>query len=331
MKASVVVPAYNAESTIGKCLGSLVRQSISRDAYEIIVVDDGSTDATPEIVAQYGVRLVRQPNRGPAAARNAGAQVARGELLLFTDADCEPAPDWIEILCGAFADPSVAGAKGTYRTHQHGLVPRFVQVEYEEKYERMKRWKWIDFVDTYSAAYRRDLFLAHGGFDTRFPSASVEDQEFSFRLAERGHHLVFVPRAIVYHQHPLSLAIYARRKYLIGYWKVLLLLRHPSKAVRDSHTPQSLKVQVALIGLLALSLLGTLANNAFWWAGASLTLLLLLSTLRFCLRAVHRDRSVALVAPCLLLLRAASLTVGLVAGCLALMVGDGPRPWAKSR
>ena len=326
MKASVVVPAYNAENTIGKCLDSLARQSISRSEYEIIVVDDGSTDATPEIVARYEVRLIRQPNRGPAAARNAGAQVARGELLLFTDADCEPAPDWIEMLCGAFTDPSVAGAKGTYRTHQHGLVPRFVQVEYEEKYELMKRWKWIDFVDTYSAAYRCDLFLTHGGFDTRFPSASVEDQEFSFRLAERGHRLIFVPRAIVYHQHPPSLASYARRKYFIGYWKMFLLLRHPSKAVTDSHTPQILKIQVALIGLLALSLLATLADGVFWWAAASLAMLLLLSTLSFCLHAVRRDRSVALVAPFLLLVRAASLTVGLVVGCLALLVGYRLKP-----
>ena len=104
----------------------------------------------------------------------------------------------------------------------------------------------IDFVDTYSAAYRRDIFLANGGFDSTFPTASVEDQEFSFRLAEKGYRLVFVPAAKVFHRHNHTLSAYIRRKFLIGYWKVLVTRRHPGRAVRDSHTPQALKLQMGL-------------------------------------------------------------------------------------
>jgi hypothetical protein len=151
---SVIVPAYNAEATLGDCLAAL--------------------------------QLIRQPNAGPAAARNRGVQAARGEILLFTDADCAPTPDWIERLTEPFRAPEVAGAKGVYRTRQRELVARFVQLEYEDKYARMSRQDRIDFVDTYSAAYRRDVFLANGGFDALFPAASVEDQEFSFRLARKG-------------------------------------------------------------------------------------------------------------------------------------------------
>ena len=77
-------------------------------------------------------------------------------------------------------------------------VPRFTQLEYEDRYDRMAGVESIDFVDTYSAAYRRDIFLANGGFDRTFPTASVEDQEFSFRLTEKGYRLVFVPSAKVY-------------------------------------------------------------------------------------------------------------------------------------
>ncbi len=104
----------------------------------------------------------------------------------------------------------------------------------------------IDFVDTYSAAYRREVFLANGGFDTIFPTASVEDQELSFRLAEKGYRLVFVPAARVYHRHNPTLRAYVRRKFYIGYWKALLAAWHPARMVRDSHTPQTLKVQMAL-------------------------------------------------------------------------------------
>ncbi len=148
-------------------------------------------------------------------------------------------PGWIAALAAPFADERVAGAKGAYLTRQRGAVPRFTQLEYEDRYDRMAGAETIDFVDTYSAAYRRDVFLANGGFDPAFPID--EDQEFSFRLAEKGYRLVFVPEAKVYHRHNPTLRAYIRRKFLIGYWKVLVARRHPGRAVKDSHTPQTLK------------------------------------------------------------------------------------------
>ena len=93
--------------------------------------------------------MLSQANAGPAAARNYGARLARGAILLFTDADCAPAPDWAERMLAPFADPTVAGAKGEYRTHQRELVARFVQQEYQDRYDRMTGQPQIDFVDTY--------------------------------------------------------------------------------------------------------------------------------------------------------------------------------------
>ncbi|MBI2467114.1 MAG: glycosyltransferase family 2 protein [Candidatus Rokubacteria bacterium] len=91
--ASVVIPAYDAEATLPACLAALARQSLAPERFEVIVVDDGSTDATAQVAERAGVRVVRLPaNAGPAAARNRGAQAARGEVLVFTDADCEPTP-----------------------------------------------------------------------------------------------------------------------------------------------------------------------------------------------------------------------------------------------
>ena len=219
------------------------------EPHEIIVVDDGSNDDTVEIAHRAGVTCFTIPPSGPAAARNYGAQRARGEILLFTDADCVPAMTWAAELSSVFRDRSIAGAKGVYKTSQAGLTPRFVQAEYASKYERMARQPSIDFIDTYSAAYRRDVFLANGGFDIAFPAPSVEDQEFSFRLAKKGYRLVFVPKAVVYHQHDLTWREYATRKFWIGYWKAILLRRHPEKAFGDSHTPPSQRWQIALLAL----------------------------------------------------------------------------------
>ncbi len=314
MEFSVVVPARNAARTIGACLQGLLEQSVSRDRYEVIVVDDGSADGTDQVVERSGVTLIAQSGQGAAAARNRGASVAQGDILLFTDADCVPEANWVAEMARSFEDQEVVGVKGVYRTRQTRFIPRFVQCEYEERYERMAKQRWIDFIDTYSAGYRREVFLAGGGFDTRYPNPSVEDQEFSFRLAERGHKMVFNPRAVVYHEHPQTLAAYFRRKFNIGYWKVKVLRRHPGKAVRDSHTPQTVKVQMGL-ALVLLPLLALLFVRTLFCSLFLLTVLLFLVTaLPFTVRAWRSDPVVGLWSPPLLFVRALALGLGMVKG-----------------
>jgi glycosyltransferase involved in cell wall biosynthesis len=316
---SVIVPARNSAATLPACLRAL--QSQSYPPAEIIVVDDGSTDGTAGIAHQFGVTVLTQAHSGPAAARNRGAQQARGELLLFTDADCAPAPDWIEQLIEPFKDPTIHVTKGTYRTRQPELAARFVQQEYQDRYDRMAGRPEIDFVDTYSAAYRRQVFAKTGGFDERFRVGQHEDIEFSFRLAGLGYRMVFVPQAVVYHRHKDSLAGYARRKYLVGFTKAFVTVRYPGKLISDSHTPPVLKLQMGLAGLGSLLLLGgallrrrdLLAGGGVAWLG------LIASGLPFYYKIGRRDPAVLAVAPLLLSLRAWVLGVGFLVGNLALL------------
>lgn len=311
---SVIVPAYNAAATIAECMAALSNQSMPQSEYEVIVVDDGSTDNTGAIAARYGARVLRQANSGPAAARNKGIAEARGAVILFTDADCAPAPDWIQEMVAPLDDPQIEGSKGVYRTRQENLTARFIQVEYEDRYDHTARHKYVDFIDTYAAGYRRDLLVASGGFNTSFPLASVEDQELSFRLASAGHKMVFNSRAEVYHRHPESWLTYAQRKYKIGYWKTLVLRLHPSKAWRDSHTPWNLKVQMLLAALSApLTLLSFFARPFLWLLGVTLGAFAL-SAIPFVAKAWRRDRPLALLCLPVLYMRAWSLGVGLVAG-----------------
>lgn len=327
MRASVVVPVYNGEAILVRCLDALASQTIPHSDYEIIVVDDGSTDATSRIVDDWhalhpsvNIRLIRQENAGPAAARNRGATEAGAPLLFFTDADCAPERDWIEQMVLAFATADVAGAKGVYLSDQKGLVPRFVQAEYEDRYDRMRGRERIDFVDTYSAGYRRDIFLENGGFDPIFPTASVEDQEFSFRLAEKGYRLVFAPEARVRHIHDESLREYARRKYLIGYWKALVTRRYPQRIVRDSHTPQVLKAQIVtaagLIAVVAASLVAIRIARlrVAWRLLSAFTALFMVLSTPFLIKLAQRSWKLALAGPFLLFLRALALGGGYLVG-----------------
>jgi glycosyltransferase involved in cell wall biosynthesis len=258
LEASVIVPARNAARTLGPCLESLLAQKAPGKTFEIIVVDDGSVDDTAAVARRYPVLCLSQPRMGPAGARNVGVRNARGGIVLFIDADCQAAPDWLVQMLKPFADPSVSGAKGSYRTRQREWVARVVQAEYEGKYRYMRKSRQVDFIDTYSAGFRKDIFSWAGGYDTSFPYPSVEDQEFSFRLARAGCRMVFNPDAVVYHLHADSLGTYFRKKFRIGYWKVRVLRRHPGKLWRDSHTPQILKAEMVLAmtavscGMLAL-------------------------------------------------------------------------------
>lgn len=312
---SIIIPTFNGASRIDNCLDALLKQqTVDRDV-EILVVNDGSTDNTADMVTRYsGIRLVSQANAGPAAARNRGASEARGTIILFTDDDCVPLSNWLDAMIKPFDDPEVVGAKGVYRTRQKSLVARFVQVEYEDRYRMMADLDSIDFIDTYSAAFRRDRFLEMTGYDTSFPVACAEDVELSYRMSARGWKMKFVPAAIVYHTHPDTLWQYLKKKYKFAFWRVLAVRKNPSKAVKDSHTPQLMKLQL----LFAPAFLVAAAFDLVVWPAIPASVLVfaafLLSTLPFALRALGKDPIVGLLAPALLAARSCAQLLGVSAG-----------------
>ncbi len=312
--ASIIIPTFNGAARIGNCLDSLVKQTAGRNV-EILVVDDGSTDNTPNVVRGYSsVRLITQANAGPASARNRGAMEARGKILLFTDDDCVPMPDWLEAMLGPFKDQEVVGAKGVYRTHQRSLAARFVQIEYEDKYRLMAGLPSIDFIDTYSAAFRRDRFLEMTGYDTSFPVACAEDIELSYRMSARGWKMKFVPAAIVYHTHPDTLSRYLKKKYKFAFWRMLAVRKNPSKGVKDSHTPQIMKVQLLFAPALLLAVVFDLAARPAVPVSALVLLSFLLTTLPFTLRAIRKDAIIGILSPLLLAARACAQVLGVAAG-----------------
>lgn len=330
LAATVIIPARDAAHTIGQAVRAIRGQTCPDGrGVEVVVVDDGSLDGTAEVARAAGARVLPAGGDGPARARNLGLAEAATPLVIFTDADCAARPGFVAALLAPFDDPAVGGAKGAYETEQRGLVPRFVQQEYEERYARMARRPSIDFIDTYAAAYRRDLLLAVGGFDERYRRPSTEDQELSFRVAATGARLVFVPGARVSHLHAATLGAYALKKAKIGHFKVATLRRHPGKAVDDAHTPASLKLQVALAPLVLLTpaawlvarlLLPTLPAEAALVAAlvaVAPAAAFALTTLPLWLRCLARDWPAGLAAPGLIAVRALALGVGLATGLLA--------------
>lgn len=324
---SVVVPAYQAADVMGACVRALAQQSLPRSCYEILVVDDGSTDETAARARAAGAdRVLAIPHGGPAAARNAGIEAARGAILLFTDADCIPAPDWLLQMTAPFETSGVSGVKGVYRTEQQEVVARLAQCEFEERYDLLARQETIDFVDTYAAAFRRSALDEVGTFDVAFTQANNEDVDLSYRLAEAGHRLVFNRKALVYHRHPASWWRYLRVKARRGYWRMMVYRIHPGKVLRDSYTPQTLKLQV-LLALLALGCGGLgFLWPAFLW-GALLSLAGIgLSALPLVRVAARYDRAVAGWVPLFVLARSLAFAGGVLAGAVGMLFFRPARP-----
>lgn len=317
MNISVIVPAYNAESTISACIKAVLEQSFSNQEYEIIVVDDGSTDNTASVIQTFPVRYIHQHNQGPASARNRGVQEAQGELVLFTDADCQPLSNWIEEMIRPFEKKQVMAVKGKYQTEQRALTARFAQAEFEERFQMLQRQDSIDMVDTYSAAYRKNVFLSFGGFDPAFPVANNEDTELSYKMSRAGCIMVFNPDAVVLHLgHPDSLMKYARLKFWRGYWRMVVYKKYPDKILKDSYTPQTLKLQILFLFLFFCSSAAALLPAVRYYPSVFLLLLFVVSTLPFTGMVIRKDPAVGLLAPFFLSVRAASLGLGAAWGVM---------------
>jgi len=325
---SIIVPAYNDEKAISNCVESLMQQDYKMP-FEVIVIDDGSKDDTGDAAEELGAIVLRKKNAGPAKARNLGAKNAKGEILVFTDSDCVPEKNWLSEMLEPFKDKEVIGVQGAYKTKQKELVARFVQAEIEERYEKMKKnSRKLDWIGSYSAAYRKKDFFDVGGFDESFPKASGEDPELSFKLAKQGKKLVFNPKAIVYHTHPKSIREYFKVKFFRAFYRVKLYSKHSDKILNDSYTKNSIKIQIAAgyfgaLMILMIPALLVLNQEFFAWLIAGInTILVVAATIVTIKSAIdaRQDPIVALFSLIMIQVRTVAFMLGLPAGIIKFKV-----------
>lgn len=226
---SIIVPVLNGERTIKECLDSLLRVDYPLGRREILIVDNGSTDRTTEIVKRYPVRCVLESRRGLSYARNCGIEASNGQVLVFTDADCIVTTGWLRELTQGFDSEEVGVAVGE--------VVSFPPKTPAERYMAMRKPLWQTRSLSYPgkpwflsgcAAFRREVFDKIGRFDTQFAGVGCEDIDFSWRFFQGNlFKLKYRPKAVVFHRHRLSARGLFRQYFRYGQGQVILKRKHP--------------------------------------------------------------------------------------------------------
>lgn len=247
MELSVIIPTHNRAQRLLATLHALEQQPATDGRafdYEVIVVDDGSTDSTQETLSQFSkdspvpLRVLHQQNLKQGTARNYGAREALGKLLLFLGDDTEPSPQLLAQHLRSHREVEeerkvVIG----YTPWAHSLkVTRFM------KFVGEQGWQFgfsligdpenvpFNFFYTSNISLHRSFFLGSGGFDESFQEYGWEDIELSWRLREQGMRLVFNREAVAYHDHPTTIRSFMRRQRQVGRSAWVFYRRHPELA-----------------------------------------------------------------------------------------------------
>ncbi|HEY8668644.1 MAG TPA: glycosyltransferase [Tepidisphaeraceae bacterium] len=227
-KVSVVVCSYNGAATLEECLHSLGK--LNYPNYEVVLVDDGSTDNSHAIAARFpAVRYIYQQNKGLSVARNVGAEAARGEIVAYTDSDCVVDEDWLLYLVDAMLEQKVDAIGGpNVPPASDSWTAKCVAASPGGPSHVMLDDRRAEHVPGCNMAFRRSKLLALGGFDARFRQAG-DDVDICWRFMDAGMEIGYAPAALVWHHRRTSAKAYLMQQKGYGRSEAMLAFKHPQR------------------------------------------------------------------------------------------------------
>jgi GT2 family glycosyltransferase len=226
-RASVVVCAYQAQDTIEECLWSLTE--LDYPSYEVLVVDDGSTDATAPIARRFPVRMLSRERLGLSGARNVGLEHAEGEIVAYIDADAQADPDWLTYLVLALEAQGTAGVGGPNPAPPDDPpVAQCVARAPGGPIHVLLDDERAEHVPGCNMAFWRERLLEIGGFDPIYRAAG-DDVDVCWKLLDRGYDIRFHPSALVWHRRRDSVKAFWRQQLGYGKAEALVERNHPDK------------------------------------------------------------------------------------------------------
>jgi len=232
MDISVIIPAFNRPQALERTLQGLAKQTVPAERFEVLVVDDGSTDEGIQALAHrqwpYPLQVLRQSRSGPGAARNRGVQESHGGLLVFLDADMIPDADLIQAYSAAHATQSRAVLVGRQQPWSPAFTSRFDQIfNYVAIGDLGSSPRICEFYHLASGnfAVARETLALLNGFDEQL--LMCEDTDLGYRVLLQGIALRYAPAAVGYHNHPKTLAELCDWQHASARWTAHLIHKHP--------------------------------------------------------------------------------------------------------
>ena len=286
---TLVIPGRNCAATINPCLTAAVPLKQSGRVVEIVLVDDASTDETRRIATGYDVTVLSGAGIGAAAARNVGWRHAQTPLMWFVDADCVIEAEAFERLVAHLSDDQVGGVGGSYANlRPDSMLACLIHEEIVARHAAMPTE--VDFLGGFNVIYRRAALEAVGGFDERYPGATAEDADLSFRVRNAGYRLHFEPGARVGHFHETRLLRYLNTQRRHGFWRVRLHLDHRRQGMGNAYSGVADHIQPPL-AMIALASLPLLATQRLWWVPVAALLCLAVLQIPMTVSIVRQARS----------------------------------------
>jgi len=259
MKISIIIPVYNSSLTLKECLEAIFNSNFKN--FEVIVISDNSTDNSVGIAKQYQCKIIElSENKGPAFARNEGAKISEGDILLFVDSDVIIKKDALNYLSEKFLQNEIDAIQGIY---SHEPTYKSIVTQYQMSYNCYYIWpenkKYASTLSTCCLAIRKKIFLNLKGFNVNFKRPSAEDEEFGYFLIDKGYKILILRELNVEHRVNYNLKHFIKKKFY-GYIDVMKeYLRNKTyvKKIKQTNYAKVL-AGIVILGLIILTAIGTI-------------------------------------------------------------------------
>lgn len=318
-KVSLIIPVYNNEKGIAECLDSVFRQHYKD--FEVIVVDDGSSDGTSIVAKKFPCTIIRlDKNHGAAFARNKGAEEARGSIIVFLDSDCVARKGWLDVIMRDFRKKGIDAVASQYCGNlEKSFISEFA---FMELFYREKNFpKYLKTAPSACFTCRKKAFESVGGFPKGFPrSFTAEDILFSYEFGKK-HRTLWEPRAAVFHRFRKNVFSYLKQQFSSSMSDALLFIRKPRILLADTFEDKGNYIEVISAALLVLSLiLGIFIRQFFIALLLPIAAIFLLNTGFF--RFLYRKKGLgfALKSHAIVLIRDLAWLAGAITGAVRGMI-----------
>jgi cellulose synthase/poly-beta-1,6-N-acetylglucosamine synthase-like glycosyltransferase len=296
MSVSLIIPCKNGEDTLKMCLDSIAQLDYPF-GFDVILVDDGSTDATNDLMLDFKIKypqikttiLHGEGILGAGNAINIGWLYSESDIIAVTNADCVLDKDWLTELLKPFEDPLVGGVSGNVLTPPGlNLLQRLIGYELEYRYSKYP--EYILSPQDSGLAYRRKVLEKVGGYDICFKTGY--DVDIGYRVNNVGFKIKYQPSAKVYHYHRASILLYWRQQAQTSRARKQILFKHPRGIKGDNLANQTLMLLPPLVIILLIGLLVTIMNSVFALLLAFVSSIYIILILEYVLKIYYSNKKI---------------------------------------